>query len=618
MNLRKFFSFIPFLCFLTVTSGLVSHVYGDFSEDLVVELDSTEVYPSQDVLITVYYRITFPEDESHDIGSKVIDMEITTSGLVEIIETNDYLLFPQIGDPAVSGKLYEACNVEIHIPDDHGDYGVEEKTYDVTIDNLRDYCNVVELKVLAVKEELSIELDKVRADPGENIVVTVKYTLDAPSDVVLTRPLNFLNIELDGLKEDVAPPLVLSGVVTGGEEITIATYDLQIPEDAAIRSYNIKASASPPRLESKPIGLNLGSSQDSGIIPLFTRWDLWAGISILGGSAVGGGYAISKIVKKRQKIPTKGTKQLLVSNPIKGKGWRIAELNPDRSIKEGTERTLTDEEVEQIKRVTRVIDGSEYDDLEWTDPKTGETITWRGPDEIISPPPKPVQAPKAPTAKTTKSSKVDKKKAKKTKPKVTTTKPKKDTKHTITSPPPPPPPAVSPKPPQVKTQPKPSKWGKKLQEGINLVNKGVKGDKRIQKVLEAYKGRRIVIDIKGENTYGVDVRSDGLMMKRKVVPKKSDLYIQMSEKEMTGIFDKLKQVQEYERYKNHPHLFKKMPPKVTKLDVILDLGAIVGVKGTLSLLEKDVSKKSIRGIGGKDISLLKEIFIPKKDPSKTK
>jgi hypothetical protein len=52
------------------------------------------------------------------------------------------------------GRLYEASNVLVHIPDDHGDYGVQEKTYDVTIDNLRDYCNVVQLKVLAVKEEL--------------------------------------------------------------------------------------------------------------------------------------------------------------------------------------------------------------------------------------------------------------------------------------------------------------------------------------------------------------------------------------------------------------------------------------------------------------------------------
>lgn len=606
MKTRDFFLFIFLICLFVFMCGFVGFVFGDFAEDLVVELDKTEAYPSQDVMVTIYYRITFPEGESYDIGSNVIDMEITTSGLVYVIETNDYLLFPLIGSPAESGRLYEASIVHVHVPDDHGDYGVQERTYDVTIDNLRDYSNVVQLKVLAVKEDLSIELDKDKADPGDSVVVTVKYTLDAPSDVILSRPLSFLNLDLGGLKEEVAPPLVFPGVVRGGEEIIIASYEVEIPEDAAVKSYSIRAFAGPPGLESTPITLDLGSGQDSGIIPLFTRWDLWAGVTVLSGSAIGAGYTIRKI-RSKKKIPAKSTKQLLVSNPIEGKGWRIAELNPDRSVKDGTVRTLSNEEVEQIRRVTRVIDGSEYDDLEFADPKTGETITWRGPDEIPTPPPPVVQKP----ASKPKSAKIVKKKKAIKKPKAP--KPKKTVKPTVPPViPPVPPPVVSQKSPQLK--PKMQKWEQKLQSGIDMVNKGVKGDKRIQKVLDNYKGRRIVIDVKGESTYGMDVRSDGLVMRRKVVPKKSDLYIQMSDKEMTGIFDKLKQYQEYQQYKDHPYVVRKMPPKVTKLDVIMDLSGLVGKKLTFSFVSK--TEKSISGIGLRDVSMLKEIFVPQKGPPK--
>jgi hypothetical protein len=595
------FLILIFLC------GFVGLVLGDFTEDLVVELDKSEVYPSQDVTVTVYYRITFPEGESYDIGSNVIDMEITTSGLVDVIETNDYLLFPLIGSPAESGRLYEASVVEFRVPDDHGDYGVEERTYDVTIDNLRDYSNMVSLRVLAVKEDLFIELDKGRADPGDSVVVTVKYRLDAPSDVVLSRPLSFLNIDLGGLKEEIVPPLNFPVVVRGGEQITIATYELEVPEDAAIRSYDFTAFAGPPGLESDPVTLDLGDSGDSGIVPLFTRWDLWVGITVLGGSAIGGGYIIRKI-RSKKKIPVKSAKQLLVSNPIEGKGWRIVDLNPDRSVKEGPERTLSDEEVEQIRRVTRVIDGSEYDDLEFTDPKTGETITWRGPDEIPTSPPPVVPKP----AVIPKSGKPVKKK--KTIKKPIVLKPKKKPK-------PPPPPAIatavspsvlSQQPP--KPKPKLQKWGQKLQSGVDMVNKGVKGDKRIQKILENYKGRRYVIDVTGEGSYGIDVSSDGLVLRRNVVARSSDGYIQMNEQEMTGIFDRLKGYQEYQRYKDHPHVVREIPPEVTKKHVIKELGGIVGKKLTQSLLYK---KKPISGIGLEDVSMLKDIFIPPKgSPSK--
>jgi hypothetical protein len=465
---------------------------------------------------------------------------------------------------------------------------------------------------------LSIEMDKTKASPGDKVSVNVKYTLDAPSDVVLVRPLSSLGVTLDGL-DDVTPPLVFPAEVIGGKEVTIATFNIQIPENTAKKRYEIKAFAGPPSLESNPVILDLsGSTQiPSGGIPFYSRWELWAGLTIAG-SAIGGGYVAKKWMNKKQKGAVKGSRQLLLSDPINNKGWRVVELNPDGSTKDGTERTLSDEEVEQIQRVTRVIDGSEYDDLEFFDSKSGETVTWRGPDEIISSPPQQAQTPKP-----KKSDKLDKKKTKKTKPKVPPTKSKKDVKPSITSPAPPhtPPPVVSSNLPQVKIKPKPLKWGEKLEGGIDMVNKSVKGDKHVQKALEQYKGRRIVIDVEGEGSYGIDVESGRLVMKRGVVAKKSDLYVQMSDKEMTGIFGKLKKYQEYQEayseYRKHPYVMLE-PKKVTKKSIIGELASVVMKKGTFSVLEEDASKKPIRGISMKDINFLMNVFVPKKGPVKPK
>ena len=110
-------------------------------------------------------------------------------------------------------------------------------------------------------------------------------------------------------------------------------------------------------------------------------------------------------------------------------------------------------------------------------------------------------------------------------------------------------------------------------------------------------------------------------MKKGIVAKSSDLYIQMSDKEMTGIFNTLKKHQEYKKaykkYKAHPYVMVK-PKKVTKFQIFKELGSIILLKGSQSWVESDVSKKPIRGISMKDLSFLKEIFITQDTPKKPK
>jgi len=323
MNVRKFFLLIIFLSILTVTTGLIPKALADFTEDLIVELDKTEAYPSQDILITVYYRVTFPEGETFTIGSQVINMEITTSRMVDTIETTDYLLNPLIGEQAVSGQKYEACNKQIHIPDDHGNYGVEEKTYAVTIDNMRDYSNVVQLKILAVKEKLSIETNKAKASPGDNISITVKYTLNVPSDVILTRPLNTLKIDLDGINEEYTAPLTFPTQVTGGQEITISNHQIQIPKDVENKTYSLKATADPINLESNIVNIQIGKSSST------LNADTATAIGVAGAStaiAVAGGQKIisnkakskekkRKSEKKKPQDETDDKKQMIPPEP---------------------------------------------------------------------------------------------------------------------------------------------------------------------------------------------------------------------------------------------------------------------------------------------------------------
>ena len=229
------------------------------SEDLIVELDKTQAYPSQDIEITIYYRTTFPETEEYDFHEDQINMVVTSSGLVEDIETTDYLLTHLVGTAITSGVKYPAAKVNIHIPNDHGDNGILEKSYDVYISNLADYCNVVTLKVLSVEEALIIELEDTKASQGDSVTTIVKYKLLVPSDVSLTRPLNSLEIKLDDIS--FTPTLSFPGEVVGGQEITLTTYNMIIPEDAESKNFTAKAIGSPPLLESNHLTLNINETQ---------------------------------------------------------------------------------------------------------------------------------------------------------------------------------------------------------------------------------------------------------------------------------------------------------------------------------------------------------------------
>jgi len=234
-------------------TALTPFVHG--SEELIIELDKTQAYPSQEIEITIYYRSTFPENEEYDFHEDPINMIVTLSGLVEDIETTDYLLTSLIGTPITSGVKYPAAKVDIHIPNDHGDNGIIEQRYDVYISNLADYCNVVSLKVLSIEETLTIELEDTEAIQGDSVSTTVRYTLLVPSDVTLFRPLNSLEINLGDYS--FSPVLSFPGEVVGGQEIALTTYDIVIPEDVEPKDYVVKVIGSPPLLESNHVTINI-------------------------------------------------------------------------------------------------------------------------------------------------------------------------------------------------------------------------------------------------------------------------------------------------------------------------------------------------------------------------
>ena len=222
---KRFFTLLFLICISTpLISFFPVGLASPSGEELIVELDKDEAYPSQDVMVSIYYRATFPEGEEYNFHSDPIEMVVTSSGLVDDIETTDYLLSPLIGTPIESGVKYPAAEVEIHIPYDHGNNGVEEKSYDIYISNLAEYSNVVTLKVLAVEEKLTIELDSVEASQGETVTATVKYKLLVSSDVTLYRPLSSLEIKLGDYSY--IPPLNFPGEVAGGGEIILTTHEI--------------------------------------------------------------------------------------------------------------------------------------------------------------------------------------------------------------------------------------------------------------------------------------------------------------------------------------------------------------------------------------------------------
>jgi len=253
-------TFTKILLLSLLTLALTAHyAYGD-SEELIIELNTTEVYPSEGVAVTIYYLTIFPETKEYEFHEDPIPMTLTTSGLLEDIETSDFLLEPLVGSPIQSGTMYRASELNFTVPDEAGEYGSKEVTYQVYLKNLEDYCNKVTLKVLKIDEKISLELKKPTIKPGEETAFSIKYTLLTP-DLLIKRPLNQIQLETE-LPEayfSTGKIFMISfpGTVESGQEITVATGSIKIPSDAEPESYIIKAAGKQPMLTSNQVSLEV-------------------------------------------------------------------------------------------------------------------------------------------------------------------------------------------------------------------------------------------------------------------------------------------------------------------------------------------------------------------------
>jgi hypothetical protein len=232
--------------------------------------------------------------------------------------------------------------------------------------------------------------------------------------------------------------------------------------------------------------------------------------------------------------------------------------------------TLSDAEVEQIKDVKRSIPGwrDPIDDLVWVD-ANGNTITWYGPNELTTTPvsPSPTGLPQPPPKSTGSSS-----------TSTTTVTPVSRTKQPVGNPgqsttslspssTPSDSSSTRSKPESSdtsksdqsskKVMPAPKSWGDRLQDGLQgfnqkltQINKKLDDGRNLapdeQKLLDAvtkYQGKRIVINVEGENTYGLDVTTQNIQMTPAVTANNTDLYIKMHPNEITALLDSVKKYQ---------------------------------------------------------------------------
>ena len=254
---------LSLLSLIAISTGFLMPCICGGKEELIVVLDKTEVYPSQDFTIYISYKSTIPEGENYTFHKDPINMVVTTSGLVEDKKTTDYLLTPLVGSEIESDVEYPAAEVKITVPAEAGEYGSKEETYQVYIKNLEEYSPKASIKILAVTEKLTLQLEKRDLVPGDEIKFTVKYTLLTPG-VVLERPLSEVNIDTNlphALEEQ--PTINFPRTVESGKEITIATGTIRVKEGSEAKSYTVKVIGSPPAIESNIVELTVQDTSSS-------------------------------------------------------------------------------------------------------------------------------------------------------------------------------------------------------------------------------------------------------------------------------------------------------------------------------------------------------------------